>query len=177
MDDLLGLHLQSYQLGYTQIILRAVIVFFAALIMVRTSARRFLGRKTVFDFILAIMLGSILSRAVNGSAPFLPTLAGCFVLIWTHRLLAALSFHFHWVGRIVKGTEEVLIENGQVKMDALRRNYFTERDLLEDLRLKSYERVGDVKSARLERSGDVSVIGFGPDHKRGVADSRTKDIL
>ena len=50
MDDLLGLHLQSHQLSFTQMALRTVVVFFAALVMLRTGARRILGRKTAFDF-------------------------------------------------------------------------------------------------------------------------------
>ena len=70
MDDLLGLKLQPHELGYGQIILRALIVFIGSLIIVRLGAKRFLGRKTIFDFILAFILGSMLSRAINGSSPF-----------------------------------------------------------------------------------------------------------
>ena len=40
------------------------------------------------------------------------------------------------------------------------RNYLTERDLMEDLRLKSHETASEVKEARIERSGDLSVIPF-----------------
>jgi uncharacterized membrane protein YcaP (DUF421 family) len=57
-----------------QVSLRALIMFIAALIIVRLGSKRFLARKTAFDFILAFMLGSMLSRAINGSAELLPTL-------------------------------------------------------------------------------------------------------
>lgn len=156
--DVLGLNLQAHEIGFGQMVARGVVVFILALGMVRISAKRFLGRKTAFDFILAIMLGSILSRAINGSAPFFPTLVTGFALILIHRVLAALAFRYHWVGELVKGGEDVLIENGEVQEDALRRHFLTKRDLMEDLRLKSCENPSEVKIARVERSGDVSVI-------------------
>ncbi len=160
MDDLLGLKLEPHELGYGQIVLRALIVFVVALVIVRLGAKRFLGRKTAFDYILAFVLGSMLSRAINGSAPFFQTLLGGLALVAFHRMLAWLSFHFHGLGRLVKGSDDLIIENGELRENAMRRNYFTQGDLMEDLRLKSHESPADVKSARIERSGDLSVVPF-----------------
>lgn len=161
MGDLLGLNLQPHEFGYVQIILRALVVFVAALVIVRVgAAKRFLGRKTVFDFILAFVLGSMLSRAINGSGPLFQTLVGAVALVLFHRLLAWLSFRFHRLGRLVKGAEDVVITDGQVQREAMRRNCFTEKDLMEDLRLKSHDSPSDIKSARIERSGELSVVPF-----------------
>ena len=65
MDDLLGLKLQPHELGYGQIVLRALIVFIGSLIIVRLGAKRFLGRKTIFDFILAPtrLCGEVMGRS------------------------------------------------------------------------------------------------------------------
>jgi uncharacterized membrane protein YcaP (DUF421 family) len=154
------LKLQPHELGYGQIVLRALIVFVVALIVVRLGAKRFLGRKTAFDYILAFILGSMLSRAINGSAPFLQTMVGGLALVLFHRLVAWLSFRNHTIGQWVKGTDDAVIQNGELQPDAMKRNYFTDRDLMEDLRLKSHESPSEVKSARIERSGDLSVIPF-----------------
>lgn len=160
MEDLLGLKLQPHELGYLQIVLRALIVFVASLVIVRLGAKRFLGRKTAFDFILAFILGSMLSRAINGSAPFFQTLVAGLAVVVFHRWLAWLSFRFHVFGRLVKGTDDTVIADGELQRDAMKRNYFTDRDLMEDLRLKSHESPSEVKEARIERSGDLSVIPF-----------------
>ncbi len=45
-------------------------MFAAALVMVRSGDKRFFARKSAFDVILGFMLASVLSRAINGSAPF-----------------------------------------------------------------------------------------------------------
>jgi uncharacterized membrane protein YcaP (DUF421 family) len=139
MEDLLGLKLQPHELGYGQIVLRALLVFIAALIIVRLGAKRFLGRKTAFDYILAFILGSMLSRTINGSAPFFQTLAGGLALVLFHRFVAWMSYRNHAIGRWVKGTDDLVIDKGEIQPEAMKRNHFTERDLLEDLRLKSHE--------------------------------------
>ena len=158
LQKLLGLGVEPRQLDFLQVSLRALVVFIAALIMVRLASKRFLGRKTAFDFILALILGSTLSRAINGSAPFFPTLAGAFVLVLVHRLFAVLAFQFHGFGVLIKGKDDLVIADGQVQQRTLRKNHLSEQDLLEDLRLKSHASPAEVQYARLERSGDLSVI-------------------
>jgi hypothetical protein len=42
------------------------------------------------------MLGSIMSRAINGSAPLVPTLLAGAVLLGLHWLFALLAVHTSW---------------------------------------------------------------------------------
>jgi uncharacterized membrane protein YcaP (DUF421 family) len=157
-NDMFGVGLEPKEFNYLQLTLRAIVIFIGALAMVRLGAKRFLGRKTAFDIILMFILGSMLSRAINGPAPLLPTLVAGFALIMIHRWMAMLAFRFQSFGRIVKGRDDVVISNGQVQKEAMRKHHLTDRDLLEDLRLRSIADVSEVKEARLERSGDLSVL-------------------
>ena len=47
-----------------------MVIYVAAVLMVRVGEKRFLGKNTVFDVILGIVLGSVVSRAVTGFSPF-----------------------------------------------------------------------------------------------------------
>ena len=67
---LLGLGSEPKDLTFFQISLRGVIVFLATLIMVRLGHKRSLSRKTAFDAVLIVILASMISRAINGSAAF-----------------------------------------------------------------------------------------------------------
>src|SRR5689334_15742560 len=98
LGPILGLDLQPRDLTFLQISLRGVIVFLATLIMIRFGHKRSLARKTAFDAVLLIILASVLSRAINGSAAFFATLGGGLVLVLLHRLLAFIAFHSHWFG-------------------------------------------------------------------------------
>jgi uncharacterized membrane protein YcaP (DUF421 family) len=159
IEPVLGLERDPKDLTLGQIALRAFIVFIVALIMVRLGDRRFLSKKTAFDAILGFILASMLARAVNGSAAFFSTLAGGFLLVGLHRLIALLSRHSHKFGTLVKGRSDLIIRNGAVQQSVMDKNDFTERDLLEDLRLNGrVENPDEVKTAYLERNGQVSVV-------------------
>jgi uncharacterized membrane protein YcaP (DUF421 family) len=146
------------EMTLAQIALRGVIIFVAAVIMVRLGDKRFLSKKTAFDAILGFILASMLARAVNGSAAFWPTIAGGFVLVGLHRLIGLVSRHAHWFGELVKGSSDLIIRDGQLHEQAMKRNHFSTRDLEEDLRLNGVERPEEVRLAYVERNGDISVI-------------------
>jgi YetF N-terminal transmembrane domain len=70
LQTLLGLGVEPRQLTFLQVSVRGVIVFIAALIMVRLSSKRSLAEKTAFDAVLVVIIGSVLARVINGSEAF-----------------------------------------------------------------------------------------------------------
>src|SRR5581483_2893842 len=97
LDSLLGLHVASKDLTFGEITWRTLFVFVCGVALVRFGARRFLGRNSGFDFVITIVLGSVLSRAINGQASFFPTLWASALLVALHRLLSALACRSHRV--------------------------------------------------------------------------------
>jgi uncharacterized membrane protein YcaP (DUF421 family) len=159
MSDLLGLGLQPKDLTTLQVCLRSILVFVAALVIVRVAHRRFMSKMSAFDVILGFVLSSMLARVINGSAPFLPTLAGSIVLVLLHRLISTIAFYSDTIGSVVKGEAKTLVENGVRNEAALRSEGISDKDLLEEIRLQgnlgSWE---EAKKATLERNGQVSVV-------------------
>ena len=159
ISAVLGLGRDAAALTFTQISLRGVIVFVAALVIVRCGDRRFLSQKTAFDAVLGFILASMLARAVNGTAAFFPTLGGGFVLVMLHRALASWSRRSHALGLLIKGRSDVIIRDGTLDESLARRNRLSEHDLLEDIRLNGNVRdMRDVALAVFERNGDLSVV-------------------
>lgn len=154
-----ALGLGSDKITALQMLLRTVIIYTFTLVIVRWGEKRFFGKNTAFDLVLSIILGSVISRAINGGAPFFPTLLASAALVAAHRLLAVLAFHSDRFGDWVKGQSRVLIRDGEVDWDAMEASHLTEHDLMGELRLTGQvDDTGRVALARLERSGDVSVI-------------------
>jgi uncharacterized membrane protein YcaP (DUF421 family) len=159
LDTLLGLGREAGALTFLQISLRGVVVFVAALVIVRCGDRRFLSQKTAFDAVLGFILASMLARAVNGTAAFFPTLGGGFVLVVLHRVLASWSRRSHAFGLLIKGRSDVLVRDGALDEVAARRNRLSEHDVLEDLRLNgNVDEIRHVWLAVLERNGHISVV-------------------
>jgi uncharacterized membrane protein YcaP (DUF421 family) len=159
LDHVLGLSIESHDLTFAHMTARGFVVFAFAVILVRLADRRFLGRNAGFDAMLLVILGSVLSRGVNGQAAFFPTLGVSAVLVFLHHLLATAAFHSHAFSRLVKGNCRVLVQKGQVDPGALKKFRITHDDLLENLRLNgNVAGTEAVKAATLERNGEVSVI-------------------
>ena len=155
----LGLDIDPKDLTFLQISLRGVVVFIATLIIMRLGHKRSLARKTPFDAVLLVILASVLSRAVNGSAAFFSTLGGGLVLVLLHRVLALIAYHSHTFGILIKGRPERIVENGHLLRGTMRRNHISKHDLEEDMRLSTEtEDIERVRVARVERSGDISFI-------------------
>ena len=148
----------SVHINVAQMSLRAAVVYVATVLIVRMGKKRFMSQATAFDVILGIMLGSMVSRAIAGTAPFVPTLAASAALVVVHWLFSAAAARWHAFGKTIKGHSQVLVRNGRIEHDALRAAHMSERDLWEDLRAKSIADLNEVAEARLERSGKVSVI-------------------
>jgi uncharacterized membrane protein YcaP (DUF421 family) len=137
--------------------LRALAVYLGSLFLLRIGDNRLLGKATPFDILLGFILGSILSRGVNGSAALLPTLAAAAFLIFLHWLLAWASFRSHRFGDLVKGIPETLVRDGKIAWDGMRRQALSRGDLEESLRLHGSKDVGSVSEAVFERSGQISI--------------------
>jgi uncharacterized membrane protein YcaP (DUF421 family) len=159
VDLLLGLDAQPKDLSFLQISLRAIVIFIVSLVMIRLGHKRSLSRKTAFDSVLIVLLAAILSRAINGSAPFFPTIGGALVLVALHRLVAWIAFHSHTFGKLVKGSDDLLVHDGKYIISEMSRNHVSKRDIEEDMRLSAKTSdISTIGDARIERSGDISFI-------------------
>jgi uncharacterized membrane protein YcaP (DUF421 family) len=155
----LGLGVEPKDLTFVQISLRGIIVFVATLMMVRLGHKRSLTHKTPFDALLVVILASVLSRAINGSAAFFATIGGGVVLVVLHRLFAFLAYHSHGFGILVKGRPDVIVRDGECDYRMMRRNHVSIHDLEEDMHLDAHlEDLSKIRLARVERSGDISFI-------------------
>ena len=160
-QSLLGLGRDIADVGALQMALRTIVLYTFTLAIVRVGSKRFLGQASAFDTIVGIMLGSVMSRAINGSAPFLPTLVAGAVLIGMHWLLALLSFHLDWFGPLVKGNPVLLIKDGEVQEQGILRAGITKHDLIQALREQTKQTdPAKIKLAYLERDGGISMIPF-----------------
>jgi uncharacterized membrane protein YcaP (DUF421 family) len=150
---------KASELTLLHISLRSLFIFIIGLALVRIGDRRSLSEKTAFDAIFIVLIGSMLSRAINGTAPFFTTIAAGIVLMVIHRACAFGACKSHAFGKLLKGRPVTLVRNGKIDHAEMRRSLVSEHDLEEDLRLDAKtEDVSTIASARLERSGDISFI-------------------
>ncbi len=140
------------------ILIRTLIIYVYAIFLIRIGNKRF-NFQTSFDVVLIIIIGAVLSRAINGSSTLLAAITGSSLLVFLHWLFARASFYSREFGRLVKGNYEILIKDGELIWDVMEKNQVTEEDLREMIREKlNHNNLEHVKEARLERTGRISFI-------------------
>lgn len=141
-----------------QMCARATIIMVAGLILVRIAGKRLFGKWGAIDAVVAVVLGSNLSRTMTGSAPFLPTLAATALLVLLHGAFVGLAVRFPWLGPALKGRSVRIVCDGEPDHQAMRRNGVGSNDLEEALRKGGVADCSEVKEAWIERDGEISVI-------------------
>jgi uncharacterized membrane protein YcaP (DUF421 family) len=142
-----------------QIAVRAVVTYFFTILLVRIGHKRFLGQATTFDAVLGFILGSVMSRAINGQAAFFPTLAGGFILISIHWASGWLAVRSDAFSNFLKGHTHILMRDGKVNKRELRKHLIGPEEI--EMYMHQAANIDDlsqVKSATLERSGQISIV-------------------
>jgi uncharacterized membrane protein YcaP (DUF421 family) len=156
-ESLLGVGAEELTAG--QMALRAVLTFVITVAIVRLGNKRLFGKGTAFDLVVAIMIGSVMSRAITTPSALFATWVAGLALIAMHWLLATLSYHLDWFGPLVKGNPVLLVNDGQIQWDAMREGGVSQADLDQALRAEgSAPDPSSVRLAYLERDGSISVV-------------------
>lgn len=141
-------------------VLRAVAVYAILLVLIRISGKRTLAQVTTFDFVLILIIAETTQQALLGndfSVTNMALLSG--TLISLSLLLSIVAYYVPTVGKWIDGAPLVLVSEGEVLRDRLRREHVTIEDILEAARQKhGLERLEQVKYAVLEKSGDISIV-------------------
>ena len=156
--ELLGLGEPAQQMSALQAAARAALIYIAVLALIRLGKKRFLGRGTAFDVIIAVVIGSVAGRAIVGGAPIGASLAAVATLIALHWLFSLAAMHSRWFGFLVKGRNRVLVRDGVIDHRAMTAEHLSLHDLQEDMREKGLEDLDRVATARIERDGKFSLI-------------------
>jgi uncharacterized membrane protein YcaP (DUF421 family) len=144
--------------AWWEISLRAALVYGALLLMVRVSGKRTIGQFTPFDLLVVMLLSESVSNALNADEHSLPGgLLAAGTLIALNGLLGWLNSHSTTAENLIEGTPVLVIDDGRLLTDALRRHRVGRGDIAKTLR-EADCRLDEVQRAYLEADGGISVL-------------------
>jgi len=143
-------------------VLRALVIYVVLLAMLRATGKRTLDQVTTFDFVLLLIIGEATQQALLGD-DF--SLTNALVVISTLLVVdMAFSYVKQWspkLDRVVEGVPTVVVEEGRILHDRMKRLRVDESDILEAGRMAhGIERMEHIKYAVVERSGGISVVPY-----------------
>jgi uncharacterized membrane protein YcaP (DUF421 family) len=159
MQTIYELFGQGQNLDALQMSLRAIVIFFIALILIRFTGMRAFGIKSAFDTCIIIMLGAVLTRAIVGASPFIPTVAASLALVIVHKIIATISVNNQMISHLVKGTPYSLYKEGKLNDKNLKKCMLSFGDIMEEVRITlNQNSLDNIDEIFMERTGKISVI-------------------
>jgi len=141
-----------------QVLLRGIIVFLSALIIMRAGPKRMFGKGSAVDNVLVIILGGMLSRVITGAAAYLPVVTATIGIVLTERVVSWLNM-YPALTKIISGKRTVLYRNGKFITKNMDQTMACKEDLYEAtrLRLNTEDLAENVDEISMERNGEISV--------------------
>lgn len=139
--------------------LRTVILYGLVICALRLMGKRQIGELQPSELVVAIMISDLASVPMSDTAiPLANGIVPILTLIIAEVVLSFLSLKSEGVRNLLTGKPSVIIRNGVICQEEMRRARYNMEDLLEELRLKDYINIGDVYMAVLETNGELTVI-------------------
>jgi uncharacterized membrane protein YcaP (DUF421 family) len=141
------------------IVIRATALFAITFLMLRLLGKRELGQMTPFEFIVLIVLGDLIQQGVT-QTDFSITAAALAIgtFAFWGVVLSWLTYLFPRAERVLDGEARVLIRDGELLQQNMRRDRLTRKELESEMRLAGIASMREVAWALLETNGKISFI-------------------
>ncbi len=141
------------------LVIRTIITYFFVLLVMRLMGKREIGKLSVFDLVISIMMAEIAVIVIeNTDEPLYKGFVPIITLMLIQVSFSFVSLKSKTIRHIMDGKPSTIIENGVIKEEEMKKHRYNLDDLLMQLREKDIKNVADVEFAILEPSGKLSVF-------------------
>jgi len=140
------------------IILRVSIMYVYALALVRISGKQTLGQLTPMDFIVTLIIGDLFDNVFWAEVPVIEGIVALATVVLIHMFVTFLTSRNTSLYWMLASPARALVEEGRLVQKNLQLECIRAEEVQSELRLNGEEHMREVKEARLEPSGQISVI-------------------
>lgn len=128
-------------------------------VVVRLAGKRSLSQLNAFDFVVTVALGSILATTLlNADTALAEGVTAIALLLGLQYILTTVSVRWPRVRQAITARPALLLADGQVQYETLRRQRLTESELRQAVRASGSGDLSLIKAVVLESDGTFSVI-------------------
>jgi len=155
-------------------IMRPIVIYLFLILSLRLAGKRELAQLNPFDLVVLLTISNTVQNAIIGEDNSVTggLIGAATLLVINHAVVRYLYGHER-IERFVEGDEDVLIEDGEIHTDRMRRELITEGELLSAARKQGFSRLADVDRATIEPGGTIVFLG----RKAPVEPRRDDELL
>ena len=141
--------------------IRTMILYTILIVVIRLMGKRQLGEMEPMEFVVTMLLANLAAVPMQETGiPLLSGLIPILVVLSMELLLSVLVYHSVGARRLLCGKPVILMENGRLLQENLKKTRITPDELTEFLRIEGITDLASVKYAILETSGQVSGLPY-----------------
>src|SRR5438046_64065 len=159
------------------LIIRAVVVYFAVLLLLRVGGKRQVGQLNVAQFVALLLISNAVQNAMNGGDNSITGgIILAIVLVALAHGVSFLTYRSRKLEHLIQGRPTLLVHNGRVLHAHLARELLTIYELKTQLRRQGVHEISEVAEAVLESDGFISVLKASDIHTHPEL-ARADDLL
>lgn len=141
------------------VFIRSIVTIVVLFLLAKVMGKKQISQLNLFDYIVGITIGSVaadISLDLNKS--FLDGVICMLVFGLTGALVSYVTLKSIKLRRFFTGTPSIIIENGKIIEEGLKKVKFDINDLMEELRGAGYFNIDEVAYAVMETNGKISFL-------------------
>jgi len=155
-------------------ILRPIVVYAFLVISLRLSGKRELVQLNPFDLVVLLTLSNTVQNAIIGEDNSVTGgIIGATSLLVANYLVVRFLYNHRSLDQLIEGKSDVLVEDGKVKTQHLKRELITMAQLEAAARKQGFESLSEVQQCVLEPGGTITFLGKKP----GTDEARHSELL
>ena len=144
-------------------VLRAVIVYFFLVIGLRLAGKRELAQLNPFDLVVLLTLSNTVQNAIIGDDnSVVGGIVGATALLVVNYLVVRFLYRHARLERLVEGDADVLMEDGKVRFDRLKKELITLPELESAAHKQGFASLDEIDRAILDPGGTVAFFARRP---------------
>ena len=142
-----------------ELVLRCVVVYTFLIVLLRISGKRQIGQLAPFDLVLLLVLSNSVQNSMNaGDNSLVGGLISAATLVGINAVFGFVTYRSKKLEALIEGRPQVLIHNGRIFEDVMKRAQLTHHELNAALRDAGCSCPAEVHMAILENTGAISVV-------------------
>ena len=140
-------------------ILRGSLMYLSLFLLMRFVLKRESGSIGTADLLMVVVIADAAQNAMAGDYKSITdgVILVVTIMFWNYAI-DWLSYHSPTMRRVLQPKPLLLVKNGRLYKQNMRKELITKEELIAELRENGVEDLSEVKEARIEEDGHVSVI-------------------
>ncbi len=154
--------------------LRPIVVYIFLIVGLRLAGKREMAQLNPFDLVVLLTISNTVQNAIIGDDNSVTGgVLGAATLLVVNYLVVRFLYNHERLDRIIEGDPDVLIDNGVVQMDRLKKELITRSELEAAAHKQGFTSLEEIDRAILDPGGTVSFFA----RKPSPDDTRHQELL